>query len=154
MSIPSNGYLSFLPLSDSLRVGLYGMCQFPQTGITHFYILEDYLKDRAGLECQFPQTGITHFYLVLSYQRTAKKGCVNSLKRVSLISTQFCCRRGRCDRLVSIPSNGYHSFLHPGQILDATKKDGCQFPQTGITHFYGILSQAAKIKASKTHFCR
>ncbi len=30
----------------------------------------------------------------------------------------------------------------------------CQFPSTGILHFYGSLPAPAKIKAFQTHFCR
>ena len=61
--------------------------------------------------CQCPQTGNTHFY---DYR--------------SRLSLQ--------QKLVSMPSNGQHSFLHEYNKFIGDIYSVCQCPQTGNTHFY------------------
>ncbi len=72
--------------------------------------------------CQFPSTGILHFYSSDISNEAIKRVCVNSLLRVSCIST--------------VPKDV------AGIVIGK-----CQFPSTGILHFYSNGSPVIKEKA-------
>ncbi len=112
VSMPSNGQHSFLRITrkeDSMaqnrvnalqratlistcrlndRQKRTGTCQCPPTGNTHFYVSHDPAYAVGDL-CQCPPTGNTHFYRRFSIRQKTKM-------------------------VVSMPSNGQHSFLRWG----------------------------------------
>ncbi len=112
VSIPSYGYLSFLH-KTKLDIYLKALlCQFPPTGIFHFYRDEKNYNQIKKAVCQFPPTGIFHFYFYGYDKLWETVGSVNSLLRVSFISTLSQRTKRRTTILL------------------------CQFPSTGIFHFY------------------
>ena len=130
---PSTGILHFYE-EEVLEAGKVWRCQFPSTGILHFYGIAIFVIILKKEMCQFPSTGILHFYGTITgifrsssivsipfygYPAFLPGGnfkkkpmwCVNSLLRVSCISTRP---------------------IYPKDFLCTL----CQFPSTGILHFY------------------
>ena len=86
--------------------------------------------------CQFPSTGILHFYHRKHKHDTNSRGCVNSLLRVSYISTVILFLLFEISICVnSLLRVSYISTLIRYYVND--KAVMCQFPSTGILHFYG-----------------
>ena len=86
------------------------MCQCPQRASTHFYsILCDGLLYNTAT-CQCPQRASTHFYIEFEITNENK--------------------------LVSMPSTGFYSFLRTETMKMDLKKMMCQCPQRASTHFY------------------
>ena len=160
MSIPFYGYLAF-PHNVYLRSWQErNRCQFPSTGILHFYDkVEDKAEDKVeGVNsllrvscistkgiwadintlgwCQFPSTGILHFYYSYFIARKYGRRCVNSLLRVSCISTYDTLKIDYKMFKVSIPFYGYLAFLLTPEGKFSSTRRVCQFPSTGILHFY------------------
>lgn len=167
-----------------------GILHFPATAIDH---KADKKKRRTGIPssesflfsfstwmacvCQMwlmaiPSSGVPSFYSRIIRMAARWLAYSNSLRQGSFIcaALQPDCHAGGT---VSIPSflrqhmipGGYGLILcqfpqtgipHFYGCWTRNRNTGnwCQFPQTGIPHFYGILSEPAKIKGFGAYFRR
>ena len=109
--LPSMGILHFY-MYGKTSLKLMMMCQFPSTGIFHFYLTTEYCTSLA-LEKRVNSLIRVSFISAhnLKQEEILCLHCVNSLIRVSCISTFWSKITLSSNIVVSIPLYGYLAFL-------------------------------------------
>ena len=84
---PKTGFPHFYSQRFECNANNRMECQCPKTGFPHFYPTDANAATSKKQPCQCPKTGFPHFYRLRAIVELHSNGCVNALKRASLIST-------------------------------------------------------------------
>ena len=79
------------------------LCQYPKSDNIHFYTASKQIKREKGELCQYPKSDNIHFYALQTIEKFTGIKCVNTLNRITFISTYIHKMKCLDEEFVSIP---------------------------------------------------
>ena len=112
------------------------MCQYPNSDNFHFYEYYGGHSVEKEMLCQYPKSDNTHFYKDLIKFVEFLNECVNTLNRITLISTLQLTKKLIHTNGCQYPKSDNFHFYGTFILYFYNNSEACQYPNSDNFHFY------------------